>query len=386
MVLEGSFPDIRVEKEINALFEAGYRIILVCSALERHRKDGIEQKISIYTKPIPKWVQKLSLASLKLPFYFNFWRGFLKEVFKQEKIDAIHIHDLPLAKVGYEIKRRYNTLLVLDFHENWPAHLSESAFTKTIAGKIFFSRKQWDKYEVKMAHKADAIVAVIGKMKEYLINKGILGNKIFVVPNTVDTKKLEFEEIGSDSNYITLFYSGGLTIHRGLQIVIKSMSDLIKQYPHLRLWIAGKGSYQNTLKNLIKKLGIESYVKFFGLLPYDKMADLLFKSDIALIPHKKTLQRDTTIPNKLFEYMYAAKPILSSNVESVEKIIGETKCGLIYKHDSTKDFKDKLEYLIKNPNEMEKMGKNGKNNVKLKYNWKNSSIVLIKLYQNLTSN
>lgn len=48
---------------------------------------------------------KAKIACLLLPFYFMFWKKQVGNLLCAETFDVIHIHDLPLAEVGYGQKR-----------------------------------------------------------------------------------------------------------------------------------------------------------------------------------------------------------------------------------------------------------------------------------------
>ena len=351
---------------------------------EKNRTTSEEiNQIRVYRKPISKFIDKSSVGCLKFPFYFNFWRHYIKKLLKQRSFDAIHIHDLPLAQIGYEMKTRYGIPFVLDLHENWPAFLKAARHTNTFLGKLLSSYTQWVDYENYMTEQANAVVTVIDEMKYYLKERGRNPNKLFVVPNTVDLDLFPQPVDAPDPSCFTLFYSGGINIHRGLQTVINGLSLLKDQIPNLRCWIAGSGSYRSALEKLVKSYQLDSKVSFLGQMSYTHMVHVLCASDIGLIPHNKTEQRDTTIPNKLFEYMYASKPVLSSNVSTVERILSETGAGLTYPYQNHEAFAKKVLYLYKHPEARGNMGIKGKKAVIDKYNWHNTAPALAELYQTL---
>ena len=108
MVLESEFPpDDRVEKEAVSLIQAGHEVHLACYTMENRRGLEIYKGIKIYRRSISKLIYKSSVGSLRFPMYFNFWRKFLQEIYEIEKYELVHIHDLPLVKVGLELKQKY---------------------------------------------------------------------------------------------------------------------------------------------------------------------------------------------------------------------------------------------------------------------------------------
>lgn len=383
MLLEHDFPgDVRVDKEVQSLHIAGHNVIVASSTSSL--KPPIEKldNCFVYRKKISPFIKKSSVGALKFPFYFNFWRSFINEIIKIEKIDAIHVHDLPLAKVGIEFKKGHGVKIVIDLHENWPSLLEISQHTNTVLGKLLSSKKQWRKYEVEMTDKADALIAVVQEMKDRLINLKISSEKIFVLENTPSVIPKTIEK-RTDNEYFTLTYIGGVTEARGLQYVLEGMAILTTKSKNIRLWIAGDGRYLPELKRLSCNLGIDHCVKFFGKVASSETTNILTKTDVALIPHVRSEQSDNSSPNKLFEYMCAGIPVIASNCNSLKRVIETTKSGDTYEFDSPLSFAEKVLEFQKNQDNLELYSKNGRLAVEQTYNWDQSAKSIINLYSNL---
>lgn len=385
MVLESEFPpDIRVENEAQSLIEAGHRVIIACYTRRKKKAfKNFNDNIKIYRKKISLFTYKSSVGCLKFPFYFNFWRRYLTDLFQKEKFDVIHIHDLPLAKIGYEFKKKYKISLIIDLHENWPAFLRMSSHTNTFLGKLLSSNSQWINYERNMIKLSDKIIVVVEEAKERLIQAGISHEKIFVVSNTLNLFSFHLPDITSNKDFVTLFYAGGMNRHRGIQIVLSALKKVINKKSNIRLWLLGEGSYKNELIKFANKLGIQNHVKFFGWKSFNEMIELLAQSDITLIPHYKSDHTDTTIPHKLFQYMYAGKPIIASNCIPIERIIKETNTGLIYSYNDSNHLADCIYSLANNKNIYDDMHQNGKKWIIDKYNWNIDKDNLLRLYGNI---
>ncbi len=343
MILDHEFPpDIRVENEIQSLHDNGHSVHIACYTQEGREENEVTDNCTIHRKSISKFVHKSSVGALRFPFYFNFWRKFLEEISAKENFDAIHIHDLPLAKVGYEFANKKNAKFILDLHENWPALLRVATHTQSLLGKFLSVNKQWEKYEIKYCHLADSVIVVVEEAKKRLVNLGIEGDKITVVSNTLNLNHFEIPVTKPDSKYITLLYAGGINKHRGLQYVIKGLKYIHDLPKPVRLWILGTGSYVSELRTLVIQEGLEDSVFFEGWKNYKEMQTYFGKSDYCLIPHVKNNHTDSTIPHKIFQYMYAGKPMLVSDCSPLKRIVDETNSGLVYQFNKPKDFANKL--------------------------------------------
>jgi len=138
---------------------------------------------------------------------------------------------------------------------------------------------------------------------------------------------------------------------------------------NLRFWIVGDGKYTDSLKARTKELSIENHVTFFGRKPFTEMLNLLSQADIAIIPHIKSDHTDSTIPHKLFQYMYFQKPIIVSNCIPIKRILEETSTGQSYFDDDIEDLSSKILELANDRPRMFLFGENGKRWVEKKYNW-----------------
>jgi glycosyltransferase involved in cell wall biosynthesis len=157
----------------------------------------------------------------------------------------------------------------------------------------------------------------------------------------------------------------------------------VKSDKKIRVWLLGSGSYVEELKKIASDEKVIDNVEFFGWKNFEEMNEMMGKADVCLIPHQKSDHTDTTIPHKLFQYMYAGKVIATSNCLPLARIVGETQSGIIYQWDNPKDFADKLTNLINRPGEIQKMAENGRQRVVEKYLWDFDSERLIEMYKSL---
>lgn len=382
MLLERNFPpDIRVEHEIKSLIKAGHLVDIAC--YDQKGAPTVEKwnSATIYRKPISNFVHKTSVGCLKFPFYFNFWRSFVFKLFLQNKYDTIHIHDLPLAQIGLDCKNKFGAKFVLDLHENWPALLEISTHVKSLLGRILSSNLQWKNYEIEMVKAADEVIVVVEENKVRLLEKSNQKTNISVVSNTpsiADIELFQKKESNTSHDELILFYGGGVNEHRGLQNIILAISKI----PELKLnfWIVGDGSYLTNLKELTSELKIDGKVTFWGWKSLIDMTDLMLKSNVLLIPHKKTNHTETTIPHKLFQYMITQKPILATNCSPIKRIIEETNSGFVYEHDEIESLVNSLKNIYSRWENGDSLSMSGKPFVLDKYNWAVDEKELLNIY------
>ncbi len=381
MVLDHEFPpDIRVENEIEALIEAGHEVHIACYTMKGKQIRDTHLKATVHRRTISKLIYKSSVACLKFPYYFNFWRAFLTQLFEENKFEAIHIHDLPLAKLGSEMASKYAASFTLDLHENWPALLRMAPHTQTILGKLLSSNKQWEKYELTYCKKADHIIVVVDEARERLMRMGVAADKVSVVSNTLNFDHFRVPQTKPDQDFISLLYAGGITAHRGLQFVIEGLQYLKSMPKPVRLYVLGSGSYVQQLKDKANSLGLDENIHFEGWKNFEEMQTYFGKADICLIPHIKSDHTDSTIPHKLFQHMYAGKPTVASNCKPIERILTNTQSGLTYAYNDPKDFAACIKKITRDPDLFASLQSNGIKAVTEVYNWQHDKKVLQAIY------
>ena len=382
MVLEVDFPpDIRVEKEAKTLIENGYEVTVACFTKDKTKGDENYNGIHIKRKYIPTLTYKSSVGALKYPLYFNFWRKYLNSILTNEKYDVIHIHDLPLAKVGSELALKYNIPFVLDLHENYPYLLKEAQHINTPLGQILFSFKQWLDYEKQMLDKADVVLSVIEEQKGRFVEVGAEEDKIFVLPNTPIIEDIELDRMPNRDPKFSFIYAGNIDSTRGLELTIDALKEIYVSNKDISLKVIGDGKILPNLKKYVEESGMSKAVEFLGWQPLSEIYRYLRKVDVALLPQLKNTNSDYGIPNKLFQYMLAAKPVIASDCAAVKRIVKETRCGLIFKDRNVDSLREMLEFAIQNQARMIEMGKSGRAYVLSKYNWDATAQNLIKAYQ-----
>jgi glycosyltransferase involved in cell wall biosynthesis len=385
MLLDHPFPpDTRVENEIKSLAEAGYEVHIACFHKEGKPLLEKTEHCTIHRFPISKFIFKASVGVLKFPFYFNYWRKIVDGLFKNERFDAVHVHDLPLAKVGYEAKCKYGAKFVLDLHENWPVLLQLSKHTNTFLGKLLSSNDQWIRYEKEMCVLADKIIVVVDEAKTRICALGVSPEKVEVVSNTLNLDQfdpIERKEFKTDK--FRMLYVGGINYHRGIQNVIRAISILNNKGIEVHFDLVGDGSYLTEIRKLIEQLKVQDNVTVHGFKHYTQICDLYESANVAMIPHIKSGHTDNTIPHKIFQYMYAEIPMIVSNCDPLVRIVNETKSGITYRFDNPEELAEIIANLHDHPDLLNEYIQQGRQAVIDKYNWKVDGAKLMEMYSRL---
>lgn len=376
-------PDIRLEKEIKSLNEAGYDVTVICNKFEKTFDTDYKYcKIERLSAPFPKqYLNKI----INFPVFFN-PRYISKTIgfILKERPDIIHAHDLPMVPLALLIKFLFRLPVIYDMHENYPEALR--VFKKK--GLINFLFKNYrlakilDKFCIKHS---DKIITVVEENRQRLLKLGVNTEKVSVVSNTVDINTFGHEKINHQleegyKDKFVIIYAGRVNPERDLETPILSVSIIKDKLPEVLLIILGNGPSVNYLTRLAKENKVENHIRFIPWVGHDKVNSYLSFASVCIIVWPNNEFTNTTIPHKLFEYMSQSKPVLVSDAEPLKRIVKETNSGRIFK---SKDPVSFAEEIIKFKDDKINYGENGRNAVLKKYNWQNDSKILINFYKSL---
>lgn len=387
MVLENEFPtDDRVEKEIESLQRIGYEVSIAVLTFTNRPSVESYKGYTIYRKQVTPLFYKTSAAILIFPFYFMFWMRFLKSILTQKKYDVIHIHDLPLSKVGYRLAKKFNMKLVCDQHEYYSNWIVRTKHYNTSLGKIIKKLSNWVKYERKYLNKADLVITVEDSLRQIYIEKaGVPKEKIITVPNTPRSEIFRMDNIDESivakyKDSFVLVYAGGLDHLRGIDFIIESIASIKDVVKEVKFVVAGKENKAFNLKGYISQFHVEDYVDFVGWIPIEKLPSYIAASSICVhVPKPDNLEVNNTIATKIYQYASMGKPVIVSDARMMQEFVESNNIGYSVKFGDVEGFRDIVKKLYDNPSIAAEI-KSRAVDVAKKYTWENTSVELTNSY------
>jgi len=386
----GSFPgDRRVEREVVALIEHGWRVTVLCDHFAHARLSPGYKSVMDLVRVVPSGLKPLSRLRKAACYRFlvdPIWILRAKELIQRDCFQVVHIHDLPNALQILRLARSHSVATILDLHENYPAMMMHAG--KMRLRKILFSPNRWMHYETQSIVAADHVLVVTEEAKNR-IDIAESQSKVTIVSNTPDlgdiygitSQSLKRQQTKDRLNIV---YAGLINgRHRGIETCILSLKDLIACLPSARLLIIGDGNHLARLRQLAWKLHVQDKIEFMGYLPFNKYIQTIAdEADICVIPHLKSPHTDTTIPNKLFHYMALGKPVIGSDCKPIMRIIKESSCGITYESGNAREFAEAV-MSLKDPATRNYYGRRGRASVEAKYNWSIDKARLLQIYHGL---
>jgi glycosyltransferase involved in cell wall biosynthesis len=385
-IFQDQYPwDVRTEKFIKTLSTNHHFIDLIC-----RNRENLPTYERINDNAHIRRLRYSNIAGVRnlinTPAFFSpFWFSLILRSIKRRSPKLLIVRDLPLAPLALLISRIKSIPVILDMAEDYPAMLKDGFFyeKKNMKDYVIRNPKIYKFIEKIVLPQLDGIIVVTEESKARIEKLRVDSHKIWVVSNTPDLKSiygnrniLEYRRFRELSSFI-IIYVGGLEEGRGLDIVIKALPRVKKVLPDVLFLIVGKGSVEQKLRKIAKRYNVEKNIHFTGWVANNNIHNIIEASDLCIVPHYVTDHTNTTIPNKIFDYMANKKPVLTSNSISLNKVISECECGMTYQHDEPESLAECI-HIFKDDRIRKQFGKKGFDAVTKKYNWGCDSKILLK--------
>ena len=395
MVIDEHFPpDLRLEKEIPVLKNSGYELTLVCYRKKGQALEEILNGVRIIRTRIAISHSLKGYFDILNSIFFINWP--IKRTLNSlnDEYDIVHAHDLPVSNTVINWAKNRKIKTVLDLHENYADALSiwfawRKSLLVKIKNRLFFSYDKWMSREKKMVQDYDKVIAVIDEMKDRLIAMyEIPEKKVYVVRNSEPKNRFDGDKVTEvESGPLDIVYVGGIGPHRGLDVAILGMPELVKFNPDFKLVIVGTGNPDNIdhLKKVAREAGVANNVVFKGRKPFGEALGYMKGAFMNIIPHLKIPQNDNGLPHKLFQIMNSQYPLLVSSCDPLERILKTENCGSVFEAGNPKSFSEKIIWAYHHQEQVKEMAKNGRKAIQEgNQNWEYDSKILLKTYSDFS--
>ena len=344
-------------------------------------KENIDDIDYIWVKT-PKYKSSKSLGRVFNMFTFMISLFFFN-IFKIKKPNIIIISSLSLFPVlnAYIWSKIFKIEFIFEVRDIWPLTLIEVGNMSKYHPLVIFLR--W--FEKLGYKKAKYVVSLLPHSKEHMVSQGLSENKFRHIPNGVNIEEVQnYQEVSDEiknllpQNKFIVGYVGTLGIANALKYFLEA-SKKLKDNSQIHFVLVGKGHEKNKLQEYCKANQL-SNVTFINPIPKIQVQSMLKLFDICYIGwHNISIYKHGISANKIFDYMYSAKPILHS-ISIRDDIIKNAKCGISIEAENSEKIKKAILQLFKmNKDELKRMGENGK-----EYVINNHSYVkLAKIYREL---
>jgi glycosyltransferase involved in cell wall biosynthesis len=209
---------------------------------------------------------------------------------------------------------------------------------------------------------ASYVVAVSHVMEKKLESLGCPKEKIVYSPCAPDK---EFFEISPKFNNRQLLSVGRFVDKKAPYITLLAFKKVLDNFPDARLVMAGSGPLLPSCKHIAHILGMEDKVSFPGNLSHKEVVKLMSES-YAYVQHSVTADDGDMegTPVSVMEASAAGLPVISTFHAGIPDVIVDGKTGLLSNEYDMQSMVGQMLQLLSNTDLAEKMGQEGKRNMK----------------------
>jgi glycogen(starch) synthase len=144
---------------------------------------------------------------------------------------------------------------------------------------------------------------------------------------------------------------GRLVSAKGFDLALEAISHLVREFPDVRVVIAGDGPERTSLQARARQLGMEYSVEFTGWVPAEKVPDLINTATVLLMPSRRE-----GLPLVGIEAMQMGRPLVATRVGGLPELIVQEQTGILVKPQDVHGLATALAFLLRNPRLASSMG------------------------------
>ncbi len=291
--------------------------------------------------------------------------------FLNKKFNIIHCHFGPNGILGTYLKLLgVKGKLITSFHgydvNNYPITYGKDVYRMLFAVGDFFT-------------------ANTNFTKKQALTLGVNESKIEIIHEGFNIDRFRFSEKNlAKGNLIKLLSLGRLVEKKGHKYALIALAKVFKKFTNIRYTIAGDGPLRLRLEAQASFLGISHIIEFVGKIDQEQAIKLYKQAHIFILS-------SVTPPNfdregqalVLQEAQACGLPVIATLHNGIPEGVIDGKTAFLVKEKDTDALAEKLEYLIKNPQVWQKMGRDGREFVEQKFASEVLNQQLLELYKRI---
>jgi glycosyltransferase involved in cell wall biosynthesis len=177
-----------------------------------------------------------------------------------------------------------------------------------------------------------------------------------------------------DSRRHMILFVGRLVEWKGIDTLIRSMTQVRETIPDGRLTIVGEGLLHDSLQCLVQDIGLTETVRFSGRVSDEDLAILYDSASVFVLPSRSyqgLVMEGLGVV--LLEAMSHGVPVIGSNVGGIPDIITDGENGFLVPERDPAILAEKIVTLLTDTTLAERFRQAGYNTVRTRFSWEEIS-------------
>lgn len=184
----------------------------------------------------------------------------------------------------------------------------------------------------------------------------------------------------------TVVFSGGNYESNGSMLLLDIAARVKRLRPSVKFLMVdlfASDAFRRRFMTERARLDLEDTVRLDNPVPSQEVMSLLNRATIAVAMNLRVVKQEKAIPTKLFEYMAAGLPIVSSDLPFQTALLSRHEMGLLSKPEDPDSFVSAIVRLVDNRRAAQRMGEVGRQAFVQWYSWESQLPGLISFYKSI---
>lgn len=281
---------------------------------------------------------------------------------KVQNFDLMYVQDpvsvgFPAMIVGFFIQKKYVLKVVGDFA--WEQGRNRFGVTQILDRFVETQQKFpvfiYQAVQTFVARNATKIVVPSEYLKKIVSKWGITKEKITVVYNTFSIPK-KIEKIKKNTKEKpTIITAGRLVPWKNFEGIIDAVKVLKKEYPKIKLYIAGDGPDREKIADYIAENNVKRNVVMLGSLSKEELHGRIKVADMFVL--NSTYEG---LSHVLLEVLSLGTPVIVTDAGGNPELVKDGETGLLVSKENAKQLTEKIRDVVQNKKETTIRAKKGK--------------------------
>lgn len=380
-ILRAARNDVRSRRTATALVEAGFTVSIVDVDCKLSPDEEKIPGISLDHIIIPNWFSSRRFQ----PWYFLVAiRAFILSIGRllKSQADIYHAHDLTALPACYIVAKLRSKPLIFEAYElHLPVPETSIVFWRPLGGLLM-------RLLGVILPRCQGVIAASPLYAQEFRTRYHL-SEVIPIRNILEYREVEKSDrlrqyLGLSPETRIALYQGVIFRNRGLHKLIHA-ARFLEQNIVIIMMGKSMGTTQTELEALIASEEVADRVKIIAPVPYEELLEWTASADIGLtiLPLDYSLSIQMTQPNKLFEYLMAGLPVLTSQLGAIVEIIRTYNVGQIVTSVEPEAIGAAINTMLADAVALHHMSQNALEASKNDLNWEKERIQLINLYRDI---
>jgi lipopolysaccharide/colanic/teichoic acid biosynthesis glycosyltransferase len=321
------------------LVRAGHQVVIVASDLSYLTGRRTAAKARLFSEEVCDGIRVIRAYTYpalhknfvwRVVSFLSFMMTSLLAALKAGPVDLVLGTSPPIFQVGsaWAVSALRRRPLVFEVRDLWPEFAIDMGVLKSQA-LIRLSR--W--LEAFLYSRSKHIIVNSPAYRDYLVNKGVSPRKVSLIPNSVapemfdpiakgERLRKEWELNGS----FIVSYTGALGLANDIPTILQA-AERLKDRHDICFLLVGDGKERGNLERFAEARKLEN-VRFLGSRPKYEIPNILAASDACVASLQNIPMFRTTYPNKVFDYMAAARPTILAIDGVIREVVENSQGGI----------------------------------------------------------